>query len=283
MYYKELYTTKIEPLIIHIVQGTNAIPLHFKIMDWEIPAGAGTNIYIKKPSGYKIYNAGTISNNSCVFNMTTQMTAETGVNFGQLEIVSGSKYYYSWEIVLKVLPSIVDSSAIQSTDEFTALQEAISRATNYVSQSDLLNYVPKTAVTGKGSTTRPVYFDASGIAQPMGGPLPIEYGGTGATEISTYTDDEGMTIYKWGKLVMLSYREQTPFNIGSPSSVPAGYRPVINLHFTCPIYRSSSSNANNFLAGYALGIVRSNDGAIEMQMPSGVDACPRFDIMYFTA
>lgn len=140
MYYKELFTTRPEPIRFFVAQGSNAIPLTFRVMDWTIPNGATCNIYFEKPSGAKIYNAGSIEDNVLTFNMTTQMTAEVGAHKGQLEIIDGDTVYHSWIIEMMVLPSIIDSDAIESVDEFTALTERISQANDAINtMTDFLN------------------------------------------------------------------------------------------------------------------------------------------------
>lgn len=111
--------------VVDYVQGTNTIPIVFDIVDYNIPAGATANIYIKKPSGAQIYNSCTISENEVTVQPTTQMFAESGKQFGQLQILSGQKILESFLILFDVEKSIVDDSAIESSDEFTALEDAL--------------------------------------------------------------------------------------------------------------------------------------------------------------
>lgn len=111
--------------VVDYVQGTNTIPIVFDIVDYNIPAGATANIYIKKPSGAQIYNSCTISENEVTVQPTTQMFAESGKQFGQLQILSGQKILESFLILFDVEKSIVDDTAIESSDEFTALEDAL--------------------------------------------------------------------------------------------------------------------------------------------------------------
>lgn len=111
--------------IVDYVQGSNMIPIVFEITDYDIPSGATANIYIKKPSGAQIYNSCTISENEVTVQPTTQMFAEAGKQFGQLQILSGQKILESFLILFDVEKSIVDDSAIESSDEFTALEDAL--------------------------------------------------------------------------------------------------------------------------------------------------------------
>lgn len=111
--------------VVDYVQGTNTIPIVFDIVDYNIPAGATANIYIKKPSGAQIYNSCSISGNEITVNPTTQMFAESGKQFGQLQILNSEKILESFLILFNVEKSIVDDTAIESSDEFTALEDAL--------------------------------------------------------------------------------------------------------------------------------------------------------------
>ena len=111
--------------IVDYVQGSNMIPIVFEITDYDIPSGATANIYIKKPSGAQIYNSCTISENEVTVQPTTQMFAESGKQFGQLQILSGQKILESFLILFNVEKSIIDDAAIESSDEFTALEDAL--------------------------------------------------------------------------------------------------------------------------------------------------------------
>lgn len=111
--------------IVDYVQGSNMIPIVFEITDYDIPSGATANIYIKKPSGAQIYNSCTISENEVTVQPTTQMFAESGKQFGQLQILSGQKILESFLILFDVEKSIIDDAAIESSDEFTALEDAL--------------------------------------------------------------------------------------------------------------------------------------------------------------
>lgn len=122
--------------VVDYVQGTNAIPIVFDIVDYNIPAGAIANIYIKKPSGAQIYNSCSISGNKITVNPTTQMFAESGKQFGQLQILSGQKILESFLILFDVEKSIVDDSAIESSDEFTALEDALNSIDDVVTEAE---------------------------------------------------------------------------------------------------------------------------------------------------
>ncbi len=122
--------------IVDYVQGSNMIPIVFEITDYDIPSGAIANIYIKKPSGAQIYNSCSISGNKITVNPTTQMFAESGKQFGQLQILSGQKILESFLILFNVEKSIVDDAAIESSDEFTALEDALNSIDNATTEAE---------------------------------------------------------------------------------------------------------------------------------------------------
>lgn len=156
--YKDIYVSKKEPLVVEIAEGTNGIDIELHVADWTIPTSATAQIYLEKPSGALIYNAAAIEDNSIIISPTTQMTAEVGVNKGQLRIVNGTDILHTFIFYVKVYESIIDDSAIESQDEFTALEEALSAVSDVVTHTEL---------QGNGSATKGVYFDASGVAQAM--------------------------------------------------------------------------------------------------------------------
>lgn len=156
--YKQLYVSKKEPLVIEYTQGSNLLPIEFEIMDWTIPTSSTAQIYVEKPSGALIFNAASVDGQSIIVQPTTQMTAETGANKGQLLIVYGDKVLVSFGFILKVFESIIDSSAIESQDEFTALEEALSAVSDVVTHNELKS---------KGAANKGVYFNSSGSAVAM--------------------------------------------------------------------------------------------------------------------
>lgn len=122
--------------IVDYVQGSNMIPIVFEITDYDIPSGATANIYIKKPSGAQIYNSCTISENEVTVQPTTQMFAESGKQFGQLQILSGQKILESFLILFNVEKSIIDDAAIESSDEFTALEDALNSIDDVATEAE---------------------------------------------------------------------------------------------------------------------------------------------------
>ena len=121
-------TTRLVPTRFDVVQYATAPVIEFYISDYT-PTGSA-RIYIEKPSGAKVYNNCTIDGQSVLFTPTTQAFAEVGVNRCQLEIMDGETVVLSFLIYANVIENIIDSSAVESTDEFTALQEALQEASD---------------------------------------------------------------------------------------------------------------------------------------------------------
>lgn len=119
------------PIIIDVVQYSTAPDIIFAIQDWQLPVGASANFYVEKISGAKIFNGCTVDGNNIIMTPTTQLSAEEGDNKAQLEVVSGGSIAYSFPMILRVAPCMVDDSAVESQDEFTALQEALDTVSSY--------------------------------------------------------------------------------------------------------------------------------------------------------
>lgn len=136
------------PEIIDYVQGTNAVPIIFTFRDWTVPSGAEARIFIKKPSGKEVYNEASISGNTVTVNPTTQMFAEAGMQAGQLEILSGGKVLQSFLLAFRVEKSVIYGSSIQSTNEYSIIDQLIADAREAVSGA---NNAADTANTAAGS------------------------------------------------------------------------------------------------------------------------------------
>lgn len=102
---------------------------------------ADAKIYIKKPDGTKIYN--TAVNNgdgSFIVALTNQALAVKGDAQAELQLTSTenpSEWISTPVFILRVLPSNIDDTAIESQDEFDALQTALSQLSTYNSISEL--------------------------------------------------------------------------------------------------------------------------------------------------
>lgn len=87
--------------------------------------GASVNIYIKKPDGTKIYNACTVADNVITVDFTNQTLAVPGDAEAELQAILGDDILSTPIFTLRVLPSNIDDTAIQSSNEFTELRRAL--------------------------------------------------------------------------------------------------------------------------------------------------------------
>ena len=116
------------PIRIDVVQGTNAVPIKFTLMDYDIPAGAEARIYVRKPSNTEVYNNCTIDNNSVIVQPTTQMYAEVGRLKAQIQLIAGDGVAASFVFCIDVAENLVSSSAVESCNEFGILDTLINEA-----------------------------------------------------------------------------------------------------------------------------------------------------------
>lgn len=128
---KNLYLTKNEPIWFEVAQGAAGVQFGIRVQDYTIPAGAVVNIYVSKPDGTMVYNAAEVSGNTITVTTTTQMTAVVGVSNCQVQILSTGILLRTFVFHLKVRESIIDESAIESTDEFGALETALQTISQY--------------------------------------------------------------------------------------------------------------------------------------------------------
>lgn len=99
----------------------------------EIPdfSSATIAVYIKKPDGTKIYNACTADGNVITGELTNQALAIPGEAEVELQAQAGNDILSTPIFTLLVLPSNIDDSAIESQDEFSALETALGTLSTY--------------------------------------------------------------------------------------------------------------------------------------------------------
>lgn len=116
------------PVLVHYVQYSTEIPIDFIIHDYEIPSGATARFYLRKPSGNEVYNDCTISGNTVTLQPTAQTFAEKGLQKAQLQLMIEDKFLISFPIDFDVAENIIDSSAIESSNEYGALESLLQEA-----------------------------------------------------------------------------------------------------------------------------------------------------------
>lgn len=119
------------PLKVPAVQGDTGRRLTMVFSDLTIPSGAAADIYVRKSDG-EIYNSGTVGSadnlSTATFELTSTALEEAGEIPAQVRITDGEDIITSFPFFLCVAESLIDSGAIEGTNEFTALEEAIAAA-----------------------------------------------------------------------------------------------------------------------------------------------------------
>ena len=115
------------------------------IVDKSIPVdltGVTVSIYAKKPDGKKVFNNVTIedkTNGIILAELTSQILAVEGLVKLTLLLVKNDSKLCSKQFLLNVDSTIVDDTAIESTNEFTALTTALGKVNNIDSRFESIN------------------------------------------------------------------------------------------------------------------------------------------------
>lgn len=121
---------------IDAVQGDSGRVLECRLTDFVIPSGSTARIYAQKPSGAQIYNNAMVDGNVVSVDLTTQILAEVGKVVCQIEVDNGGERVTSFDFALNVVKSRVDGSAIESSDEFTALEDALNSIDDVATEAE---------------------------------------------------------------------------------------------------------------------------------------------------
>lgn len=116
---------------VDVIEGDSGRKIRCDIGDMKIPDGSTARIYARKPSNLEIYNDCTIEDGCVIVELTTQMTAEIGDTRCQVEVTNAEENVTSFEFTLKVHAKLKSSGSIESTNEFTALENALENAQNF--------------------------------------------------------------------------------------------------------------------------------------------------------
>ena len=130
---REILLSKKVPVKIEYVQNTNGVPIEFVLSDFTIPASASAFAYVKKPSGLEVFSQAEIDGNVVIINPTTQMMAEIGYNKLQVLITAGGNVAASFVVILDVEENITEDYAVESQNEYSALESLIAQANETIS------------------------------------------------------------------------------------------------------------------------------------------------------
>ena len=175
------------------------------------------NIYVKKPDGTIIYNACTVSGNQVRAMFTNQALAVAGNAQVELEIISQDDTISTPIACIDILPTNIDSEAIESSNEFTALTEALKQVQNidntYVkikdyitnmeinaldddvsdipdSENILLQLSEKIDTKADNMTLSSGFLQLTSDGDPIGSAIGLPEGGGGGTTIETIDSTE---------------------------------------------------------------------------------------------
>lgn len=130
-YYKvtcELYTEHVVP-VLNAKQYDSGRGVDITLTDCGavvVPAVSDVcNLYCKKSDGTVSYISGTVTGDAVRVDFTNTLLAAQGLIECELEVTSGADTVSTPVFKMVVLPSNYDQGAIQSQDEFTALETAL--------------------------------------------------------------------------------------------------------------------------------------------------------------
>lgn len=112
---------------IYAVQNDSGRYLKCIVSDTVLPDGLTARIYARKPSGKEVYNDCTVDGNEVTVKLTAQLLAEEGDVQCQIELSDGDRVT-SFSFAISVQKSLISDSAIESTDEYPALEGLIIKA-----------------------------------------------------------------------------------------------------------------------------------------------------------
>lgn len=113
---------------VQAVQGDSGRVLRMYIPDCNVGEVKSARLYVLKPSGAEVYANGSVKDGSVEVTLTTQILAEVGRSRCQLETTCSTGKTTSFEFLLDVAPSLVSDSAIESSNEYTALEVLLQEA-----------------------------------------------------------------------------------------------------------------------------------------------------------
>lgn len=116
---------------IRYVQNTNALPIIFHFVDFDIPSGAVANVYVNKPSQKAVYTSAHVFGNDVTIDVTTQMVAEVGYSEIQVQLTNSDDVLVTFAYPLIVSKNFTDPDAEESQNEasfFSELNEAAEAA-----------------------------------------------------------------------------------------------------------------------------------------------------------
>lgn len=141
---RDVYVTKeVYPNPISYVRGTNALPIVFHFLDYDIPDGASASVAVIKPSGHGVYNSAEISGNDVKISVDKQMFIEVGTSELQVTVSQGDADLVTFAQPVWVKPNYKEgdfppseSSSDFLDDILKGANEAVEKATEALSSAE---------------------------------------------------------------------------------------------------------------------------------------------------
>ena len=128
-------------------------------LPYKVPSGVTAVLRAKKPSGAVLYNTCTVTADGNIeYIITTQTVAEVGKLPCEIQLSQDGKVIFSPNFTLLVYKNLSVDSEVESSNEFTALQAAISRAESLTDGTTFTPTVSEDGVlswTNDGGKTNP--------------------------------------------------------------------------------------------------------------------------------
>ena len=129
---------------------------------YSIESGVTARIRVLKPDNTAIYNTATISGNTVTAELTSQALAVEGMAIAEIGLYKGSQILTTFIFYLKIEKSAVSDTQIESTNEFTVLEQALQQASAAVG-------IANTAAAAAGTATTSANTAASTANTAAGG------------------------------------------------------------------------------------------------------------------
>lgn len=110
---------------------------------------ASCRLFAKKPDDTSIYIDGAIVDNTIEITFTQQMCTAEGIVEADIQVIQGGRTIYSPSIIIQVEDTAYDESAVESTDEWTALENMTGDIITLKSNVQTLNVKAETLENGK--------------------------------------------------------------------------------------------------------------------------------------
>lgn len=218
-----------------------------------VPTTERVRTYAKKPDGTKLYNDCEIENGKVRLKFTNQLLAVPGQLPVEIEMTNGDAILSTPIFMIQVLPTNIDSQAVESSDEFTALQSALQKAENAEGiAKEAADNAAKEAKAAEEAGERADEAARLASAAAAGADTARNNANTAATKAQTVADtvqkklDNGDFIGPQGK-PGVSVENVTDFYMVSPNATGVTAQTSGGRNFA---YGTSFSNSPNAVDGY---------------------------------